>query len=209
MRLMVRICAVTLAMASVAAVPAGAQTDEPSDPATNVAVGDVGTYDGQTQTGVQGRTPGNPDQGGGSGGGDFTVQAEFASCSGQTSQYILRTYSRAGGGGFAAGYSSMRCGTQRTDGTGWGLRHIEARHRADWQAKANYVGATWEDFLDFSVAQTLAGPSSVTYRSSNDTYLYKAPIQIRSSSGALIHQFTSNVVVAAVSKNIITAFPTT
>lgn len=184
MSMIVRICAATLAMASIIAAPAMAEATEPSDPTTNVAVAEAGTY-----------------------GGDVSIQAEFVSCSGRASDYILRTYNRASGGGFAAGYSYMRCGTQRTDGTGWGLRHIAARHKADWQAKANYVGATWEDFLDFSVAQTLAGPSSVTYRSSNDTYTYKAPIQIRSASGGLIHQFTSNVVVARVTKNIITAFP--
>lgn len=123
-------------------------------------------------------------------------------CYGQSSQYVIETYSRAGGNGFPAGISRMRCGS-----SGWGLRHIEQRHAGDWQAKANYVGASWEDFADFAIEQTLAAPSSISYRTGNDTWAYRAPIQIRDYYGNVIHQFTARVVVADDSKNIITAFP--
>lgn len=197
MRKFARACILTSVLAVAVMAPPSHAQETPESSEGNVAVGPVGTYDGETQTGPQGRTPGED-----ANDPRPSIQAEFESCGGKSNQHILRVYTRAGGGGFPSGYSSMRCGSST-----WGLRHIEARHRADWQAKANYVNTTWENMLDFAVSQALAGPSSVTYRSSNDTWLYKAPIQIRSFSGALIHQFTSNVVVAAQSKNIITSFP--
>lgn len=137
-----------------------------------------------------------------------SILAEFPSCSGQLSSYILRVYSRSAGGPAPSGYSSMRCGT--TVGNGYGLRHIEHHHASQWQHKADYIRTTWEDLLDGSVAQTLAGPSQVTYRSNNNTYKYVAPIQLWAAGPLgpyLVNEFNTNVIVAAQDGKIISAYP--
>lgn len=122
-------------------------------------------------------------------------------CSGQSSQHLVWTYERNGGGPGDAAY--LRCGSD----TNWGLRHIEDRHEADWGNRAAVVGAAWDDMADFCIGQTLLAPSSVTYRANNDTWRFSAPIQIRDVSGQVIARFTTAVVVADNSENIITSFP--
>lgn len=48
------------------------------------------------------------------------------------------------------------------------------------------------------MAQTLAGPSQVTYRSNNNTYKYVAPIQLWAAGPLgpyLVNEFNTNVIV--------------
>jgi hypothetical protein len=121
-------------------------------------------------------------------------------CEGHSSRYLIWTYARDGGG--AGNDAYLRCGSSR-----WGLRHIERDHESDWDEWASLTGISWEDFADQSIENTLAEPSQVFYRPSNDTWAFRAPVQIRDLFGDVIGEFITRVVVADNSENIITAYP--
>jgi len=78
---------------------------------------------------------------------------------------------------------------------------------ADWQAKGEYIGATWSQMAHWAMTNTLSKPCSKYYQSSNDTFQYVAPFQIRNNQGQVVHTFGARVVVARVTQNIITSYP--
>ncbi|GAA4514535.1 MULTISPECIES: hypothetical protein [Nonomuraea] len=99
--------------------------------------------------------------------------------------------------------SKLLCGSAK-----WGYRHIKDRHRDDWQAVANYLGQDWRSFADWAIEQTLKAPDSApAYRQNNDTYAYRTPIQIRDEKNKVRARYRPVVVIAAKTKNIITAYP--
>jgi hypothetical protein len=120
----------------------------------------------------------------------------------------VRTFGRSAGAGFSAGKAILACGFQGWDGeTGWGFRHIRHGHEGDWARITTMVGGTWQGAADWSMAQALKGPAYVTYTKRNDTYTYRTPIYIYDRQGKMRYSFYSNVVVAAKTQNIITAYP--
>jgi hypothetical protein len=115
---------------------------------------------------------------------------------------VVYTYSRAQISGYSGSTAKLLCGS-----TSWGFRHIEASHMADWQAKGEYIGATWSQMAHWAMTNTLSKPCSKYYQSSNDTFQYVAPFQIRNNQGQVVHTFGARVVVARVTQNIITSYP--
>jgi hypothetical protein len=122
----------------------------------------------------------------------------------------LRTFDRAAAAGLSAGKSTLACGYQGWDGErGWGFRHIRHRHEGDWTRITHMVGGTWTNVADWSIAQALKRPASVSYEKDNDTYLYETAIYIYDQRGTLRHSFYVRVIVGGKTNNIITAFPRT
>jgi hypothetical protein len=60
---------------------------------------------------------------------------------------------------------------------------------------------------DWMINEALRWPAYVVYQSYNDTYLYRAQLQLRDRNGRVVDVFYTNVVIARITKNIITAFP--
>lgn len=116
---------------------------------------------------------------------------------------MVRGFQRVAGAGLPAGKADLKCGSP-----GWGYRHILIEHRTQWEQLAVITGSDWRTFSDWAMNQALNYPAHVSYRSSNDTYLYKTQVQIRDSGGTVRSVKYINVSVARVTKNIITAFPT-
>jgi len=143
----------------------------------------------------------------GGGGTEPTVpspQATWAACGlFDKNTKLVRTFTRVGGGGLSAGKSYLRCGSQA-----WGLRHVVDRHRSQWEMLAMLGGSSsWRTFADWAINQAMRYPAHVTYVSKNDTYVYKTQIQIRDRSDRVRAVKYVYVVVARVSKNIITTYP--
>lgn len=90
-----------------------------------------------------------------------------------------------------AGGSALLCGS-----TGYGYRHILARHRGDWARLAS--GSDWSDVADRAIAAALGQPEQVGFRSSNDTFCF---------SHALDDGHVTMVVVRESDGAIITAYP--
>lgn len=119
---------------------------------------------------------------------------------------VLRVFPRTT---FASGpfgnTSVLLCGTD-----GFGYRHVAARHRQDWQYIAAYTGGNWRDLADFAIEQILRVPQPgyPRYNAKNDTWVFKAPLEIRDRDGRVRDVYYPNVVVAAADGKIITTFPT-
>ncbi len=141
--------------------------------------------------------------------GNFTPQAYWAPCGVLDSNTkIVRTFTRAATAGvtpyLGSGQSSLACGS----GSTWGYRHIVNEHLAQWQARAAQASENWRDTADYGIEWALKDPDRVTYRSGNDTYCFSREILlINNNNGQVVDSYFPNVVVARVSKNIITAFP--
>ncbi|MGW6128978.1 hypothetical protein ACWFNE_03010 [Cellulomonas sp. NPDC055163] len=136
------------------------------------------------------------------GGGGAEIQATWRACGvADASTKLVRTFSRVAGAGLPAGSAYLKCGTE-----GWGYRHIVVRHLADWEYYATLVGGDWRTFCDWATVQTLSSPAHVTYASSNDTYHYKTELQFRDRSDRVVATKYVNVVVARMTKNIITSY---
>lgn len=121
---------------------------------------------------------------------------------------LLKDYGRQKLSGVAGKTGHLRCGHQDfLKSTGWGLRHIESGHLSQWKSKAAMLAEPWQTFANWTWVQTLKAPSSKRRQPSNDTLVYKTPIQIKNSRGQVLDQFTSVVVIARVSQNFITAYP--
>lgn len=129
---------------------------------------------------------------------------KWVKCSGSDKNTkMVRGFQRAAGNGLPAGKANLKCGSEK-----WGYRHIAQRHTSQWSSLAFQVGApSWQQFADFSMNQALRYPADVTYTSTNDTYTYRTEIQIRDNKGRVLYSFYSYVVVARVTKNVITAYP--
>lgn len=110
----------------------------------------------------------------------------------------VRTFRRG-----ATGEAYLYCGS-----VNYGYRHLVARnHDDEWAAYASLWPVNWRTYADWAIAQVLAAPASVTYRASNQTYAYTAPVELRNGQGVLIKVHHPIVVVASASKRIITAYP--
>jgi len=125
------------------------------------------------------------------------------------SQKQVPTFERyrgdAGNGHWIRGGSSiLHCGSSAK----WGLRHIEAGHQSQWEYDAWLVGTNWRNQADTAIAEVLIDPDRVTYRSQNNTSCYSREIYLeRNDNHRVVGTRIPKVVVAAVSKNIITAYP--
>lgn len=141
---------------------------------------------------------------------DGTKAVPFASsCSpSDSTQRIVYSYARGvplSGGGLPAGTSHLRCGDTGTNN--WGLRHIDLDHSGQWATIAAKVGSDWETFASWAMGSILSAPQTATYRSENNTWAYRAPIEIRDSNGNIVSTYNPRVVIAAQSSNVITSFP--
>jgi hypothetical protein len=102
-----------------------------------------------------------------------------------------------------SGTSDLHCGSEK-----WGYRHIKDRHRSQWEYDAYLVGRDWRTHADWAIDWILKAPQSTTYRAKNDTYCYSRKLYlVRRRDGKVVGTRTPHVVVARMSKNIITAFP--
>lgn len=108
-------------------------------------------------------------------------------------------------GGPARTYSTLMCGN-----TNFGFRHIDTRHQADWTAVAFYTGGNWRDLADFAINQSLTVPQPgyPVFNPKNETWTYKAPLQIRDQQGTVRTTLWPIVSVAARDGRIITSYPT-
>ena len=104
---------------------------------------------------------------------------------------IVRVYTRAGVPQLASGRSPLSCGTAR-----YGLRHIGARHAADWSAVAS--GGGWVAFADAAMRATLARPDAVRCDARRDTCAFTR----RLDAGVV-----ALVAVAREDGKVITAYP--
>jgi hypothetical protein len=122
---------------------------------------------------------------------------------------LVRAFSRRAGHAttgqyLPSGTSNLRCGT----GENWGYRHIVKNHLSQWQADAAIEGINWRDLADFAIAVALSDQDRVTYRQSNDTFCFSREIYlVDKRTGNVVAYRYPRVVVAAESKNIITAYP--
>jgi hypothetical protein len=105
-----------------------------------------------------------------------------------------------------AGTSSpLLCGTEA-----FGFRHVSSRHGPDWQNIAVYTGENWRDLADFAIEQvfTVPQPGYPRYNDKNDTWAFKAPLEIRDGDGRVRDVYHPVVVVAGSDGKVITAYPT-
>jgi hypothetical protein len=122
---------------------------------------------------------------------------------------LVRAFSRRAGHATSGQYlpsgtSNLRCGTAEN----WGYRHIVSEHLSQWQSNAAIEGSNWRDLADFAIAVALSDHDRVTYRQSNDTFCFSREIYLVDfRTGKVVAYKYPNVVVAAQSKNVITAFP--
>ena len=119
---------------------------------------------------------------------DFTA---WACASGQPAGAVVRQYTHAsaqeGAAQLPAGGSALLCGS-----TGYGYRHILARHQGDWARLAS--GSDWSGTADRAVADALGQPERVGFRASNDTFCFShalgdgnvTMVVVRESDGAII-----------------------
>ena len=101
--------------------------------------------------------------------------------------------------------SALLCGSEN-----FGYRHVSSRHGQDWQNIAAYTGENWRDLTDFAIEQTLRVPQPGYPRHNlkNDTWAFKAPLEIRDDRGQVRATYYPTVVVAGGDGKIITAYPT-
>lgn len=121
---------------------------------------------------------------------------------------IVRTFPRyranAGGQYIPGGTSNLACGSDEY----WGYRHIVAGHLSQWENVAAPTGENWRDVADQFIAGALIDPDVVTYRQDNDTFAYcRLMYLVDKRTGRAVGVSYPRVVVAHVTKNIITAYP--
>lgn len=103
----------------------------------------------------------------------------------------------------ASGTSNPACGSSK-----WGYRHIIANHLSEWQSRAAEASENWRDTADYGIQWALKDPDRVRYRSSNDTYCFSRQIDlVNNRTGQVVDHYFHTVVVARVTKNILTAWP--
>ena len=67
------------------------------------------------------------------------------------------------------------------------------------------MGKSWDSYAKWCLGQTLGVPSSASYQSGNNTYLYNAPIQIW-NNGRLYKTYTNHVSVSRGDYRVITEY---
>jgi len=108
-------------------------------------------------------------------------------------------------GGPARTYAVLLCGNP-----GFGYRHIADGHGRDWEDLAVYTGGNWRALADFAIRQTLTvpQPGNPAFDPKNETWTYKAPLEIRDAQGNVRATYWPIVSVAARDGRIVTSFPT-
>jgi hypothetical protein len=133
--------------------------------------------------------------------------AVWAACGASSPpEKVVRVFPRTAFVPGPAGTSStLLCGTE-----GFGYRHVAARHGQDWQTVALYTGGNWRDLADFAIEQTLRAPHPgyPRHNDKNDTWVFKAPLEIRDSEGRVRDVYHPVVVVAGGDGKLITTYPT-
>jgi hypothetical protein len=105
---------------------------------------------------------------------------------------------------FGAGVASLGCGSKA-----WGYRHILDRHLSQWEFIASFDRVNWRTAADWGMWNALKHPGKTTYRASNNTYSYETTIYLKNkNTGQIVKKATVVAVVAHVTKNIITSYPT-
>jgi hypothetical protein len=141
--------------------------------------------------------------------GSFRAAQIWAACGTFADNHkLVRTFSRkamrttvGAPGHLGAGTSNLKCGSEK-----WGYRHL-LKHRAEWETNARIEGSNWRGLADFAIAVVLSDPDVVSYRRSNDTYCFSREIYlIDKRTGRVAATKKPKVAIAAVSKNVITAY---
>jgi hypothetical protein len=185
----------------------GAATAAPSPVAAGVTPTDSGFW--SLEPPVNGYLPGSVAAPAGAP-GPVSAQQVWAACGLTTpNTKIVRTFSRfrgQDGRGFyylPGGTSSLGCGSDK-----WGYRHIVKNHLPEWESEAAIAGENWRDHADFAIAAALNDPDKVRYRSDNDTFCYSREVYLYDNrTRKYVRSSFPNVPVAHVTKNIITAWP--
>lgn len=146
---------------------------------------------------------------------DAEAQVVWGACGIFTDNYkVVRSFPRkriraAIGGKLKGGISVLRCGGPKINPS-WGYRHILKDHGDQWRQRAALTNQNWRDVADFGIKWALKDPARVSYRSSNNTFCFSRRLYLyNKTTGERVGHMTPRVIVAGVSKNIITAFPPT
>ena len=124
-------------------------------------------------------------------------------------QKLARRFDRAAGVTAAgvtmpAGTSDLLCGNQR-----YGYYHIVFRHHAEWTQKGVITNENWREVADYSIAEALRNPTSVSFRAAENTFCYSREVSlIDKVRGVTVDVMHPNVVVRGRDGAVITAFPT-
>jgi hypothetical protein len=101
------------------------------------------------------------------------------------------------------GTSNLGCGSDK-----WGNRHIVKDHLSEGESEAAISGENRRDHVDSAIAAALSDPDKVRYRSDNDTFCHSREIYLYDNrTRRYVRSSFPNVPVAHVTKNIITAWP--
>ena len=123
-------------------------------------------------------------------------------------QKLVRRFDRAAGvtatgATMPAGTTDLLCGHQ-----GYGYYHIVARHYAEWTQKSILTNENWREVADYSIAEALRNPTSVTFRPPSNTFCYSREVSLVDRvRGVTVDVMHPNVVVRAQDGAVITAFP--
>lgn len=102
------------------------------------------------------------------------------------------------------GVAKLVCGNYS-----YGWRHIADRHGQDYQniVTKYQLGRSWDDFAKWAMSTTVGAPQSAPINSSNNTWSYTAPIEIKNNQGQVVRTYSMRVAVSRSDEKIITAFP--
>jgi hypothetical protein len=102
-----------------------------------------------------------------------------------------------------AGPSDLLCGTDN-----YGYYHLVARHHAEWMQKSVLTNQNWREVADYSIAEALRSPKTITFRARNNTFCYSREISlIDKVRGVTVDVMHPNVVVRAQDGAVITVYP--
>ena len=83
-----------------------------------------------------------------------------------------------------------------------------AGHSVEWTQKSVLANENWRQVADYSIAEALRSPISVTFRARNNTFCYSREVSLVDKvRGTTVDVMHPNVVVRAQDGAVITAFP--
>lgn len=101
----------------------------------------------------------------------------------------------------SAGTSDLVCGNEF-----YGYYHVVSRHHTEWTQKSVKSNENWREVADYSIAEALRSPTSVTFRATNSTFCYSPEVSlIDKVTGVTVDVTHPNVVVRAQDGAVITA----